>query len=450
MLATGDYPEWYPEEAKIETPNRGRFCGKNFKEWVSQIAEPKFRRCLPDSYVKNWIMSPQSKALDRIEFTNGSVINFMSYQQEADAFESWTGHWAKFDEPPQRALYVATIRGLAAMAGRVSLTLTPLAEPWIYQLVDSCKDLKKFGSKTFWEGTRAISLGRKASYPVTVRVVHAITDDNLKQPNWRGKVTGGMDEAGLAAFVASLTPEEIEVRRYGKFVHLQGLVFKEFNEKTHIIADDMIPAKGTMFQVLDPADSKPHAVAWYKVDPMNRCYCVYDEAIDGNLDQLANRIKDVEAEKKFEVDFRILDPNKGKTPTSVTRCTWQEELAQRGLYMNAEVNDDIALGHQKVRGMMAYDTAKPIDETNQPRLYFAQLGAKNTIFSIKNYIYDEHRNKDAHDGHKDKPRDKYKDFPDCLRYFCMSSPEYFNVSQIPTNLYDSNNFSTSSKRGHNG
>jgi phage terminase large subunit-like protein len=395
-------------------------------------------------------MSPQTKSLDRIEFANGSAIDFMSYQQDAVSFESWTGHWAKFDEPPQRAIYIATIRGLAALNGRVSMTMTPLAEPWIYQLVDSCKDLKQFGSKTFWEGTRAISLGRKASYPVTVRVVHATIDDNLKQSNWRGKSTGGMDEAGLAAFVSTLTKDEEQVRRFGKFVHLQGLVFKEFNDSAHIVPDDLVPQKGTMFQILDPADNKPHAVAWYRVDPMNRCFCVYDEAVDGNLDQLAKRIKEVEEEKKYEVDFRVLDPNKGRTPTSVTRCTWQEELAERGLYMDTEVNDDIALGHQKVRSMLAYDVNKPIDETNQPKLYFAQIGAKNTIFSIKNYIYDEHRNKDIHDGRKDKPRDKYKDFPDCMRYFCMSNPEYFDVSQIPTNLYDSNNFSTSSKRGHNG
>ena len=443
MLATGEYPDWYPESAKIDTPNRGRFCGPDLKNWVSEILEPKFKRWLPESYIKDFKKSPQTKSLDQIVFKNGSVIDIMSYQQDQISFESWTGNWAKFDEPPKREQYIATIRGLAALNGRVSLTLTPLSEPWIFQLVDACKTSLNFGSKTYWEGNRTVGLGGRKKFKVSARIIHAVTDDNLIHPNWLGKMTGGMSEEGLATFDATLTEEERQVRRYGRFVHLQGLVYKEFDDAVHIIDDDAVPAIGTIYQTLDPADNKPHAVAWYKVDPMGRIYCVYDEAIDGNLNQLAERIRQIETDRHFNVDTRIIDPNKGRTPTSVTRCTWQDELADRGLYMEVDVNDDIALGHQKVRGLLAYDKNKPIDDKNQPKLYFTRYGAKNTIFGIRNYIYDEHVNKDKHDGRKDKPRDKYKDFPDCLRYLCVYGAEYYEPNPQPVNLFPATDFSTS-------
>src|SRR5678815_3554988 len=108
MIATGSYPKWFPDDAKFPVPNRGRFCGPDFKNWATEILEPKFKRWLPEEYIKNYVISPHTKALDQIIFNSGSVIDIMSYQQDRGSFESWTGNWAKFDEPPSREQYIAT------------------------------------------------------------------------------------------------------------------------------------------------------------------------------------------------------------------------------------------------------------------------------------------------------------------------------------------------------
>ena len=436
MWATGEYPEWYPQELHIPTPNRGRVCGADLKNWVSEILEPKLRRWLPPKYVKEWKKNPQTKSLDQIVFTNGSVIDILSYQQEQISFESWTGNWAWCDEPPKRDQYIALIRGLAALNGRVILTMTPLSEPWVYQLVDACKDTKEFGSIIYHEGSRKQDSSK-------IRVVTATTDDNLQQLNWRGKMAGGMSKEGLAFFLSTLSADEEQVRRYGRFVHLQGLVYKEVNEAVHVLDDNLVAKQGTMYCSLDPADAKPHAVSWYRVDPLNTAYCVLALEIDGNLDDLAKAIKQVEDREHWVVQARILDPNKGKTPTSVTRRTWQEELADRGLYFETEVNDDIAFGHQVVRGRLAWDKTKEMSETNHPKLYFAREGAAPMIFALKNYVYDTNLNKDKHDTYKEKPRDKYKDFPDTLRYAAVYGLEYREPFDDGIELYNPDNFLTS-------
>lgn len=427
MWATGVYPDWMPLSCRMPIPNRGRIIGPDLTNWVNEILEPKIKQWLPMEYVNTWKNNPQTKGVDRIEFKNGSVIDVLSYKQDRMAFESWTGNWIWGDEPPERSHYIACIRGLAALNGRIVLTLTPLSEPWIYQLSESCRDVKQFGKASYAEGGRVLDLGSGKVYTSKIRVIHAKTDDNLKQKNWLGKEAGGMSPEGLAFFISTLSDEEQQVRRYGAFVHLQGLIYKSFNESIHVVDDNSVPKLGTMFQVLDPADAKPHAVAWYRVDPMNNCYCVLDASIDGNLDVLVDKIKEIETQNNFQTMFRILDPNKGRTPTSVSRRTWQEELYNRGLWMDTEVNDDIALGHQLVKTKLAYNKLIPLDETNHPHLFFAREGARNTIFSLKNYIYDTNLNHDKHDRFKATPRDKFKDFPDCLRYFCMSNPEWKSV-----------------------
>jgi hypothetical protein len=107
--------------------------------------------------------------------------------------------------------------------------------------------------------------------------------------------------------------------------------------------------------------------------------------------------------------------------------------------MDTNINDDITLGHQLVKAKLAYNKKQPIDEKNHPHLFFARNGARNTIFSLKNYIYDEFRNRDSHDKRKETPKDKYKDFPDCLRYFCVINPQFYEPIE-DENYFNTNNF----------
>lgn len=435
MLATGRYPDWFPKEAQLSTPNKGRICGPDLRNWVPEILEPKLEELLPTSYVQKKFYNPATKGLDRIVFKNGSVIDIMSYNQKDVSFESWTGNWAWFDEPPGHDIYVGTIRGLAALNGRVYLTATPLTQPWLFQATEACTDLKMFGDTAYREGTKTVIIDDQRLHDVTIRTIYCKTDDNMLHKNWRGRLTGGMSSDGLASFLAALSPEEELIRRHGKFAHLEGMILKEWDTGIHIIDHALIPEVGTVYQILDPHDAKPHAVAWYRACPNDKVYCIRDEAIDGPIDLLVNRIKEIEKAEGISTEVRLLDPNKGRSPTSVSRQTWQEELSNRGLWHETKINDDIELGHQKIRSYLAPPT----------RLFFSREKATNTIYSISNYVYKLQKNKDVNSRLKPIPQSRYKDFPDCLRYLMMFGPLYYKPMQYKGNSFNPKNFSTSSR-----
>ncbi len=46
------------------------------------------------------------------------------------------------------------------------------------------------------------------------------------------------------------------------------------------------------------------------------------------------------------------------------------------------------------------------------------------------YIYYEGANEDS-TGLREKPKEKFKDFPDLIRYLVMAAPEYSAVQQRP-------------------
>lgn len=451
MFATGEYPAWFPVERRMPIPNRGRLSGPDLKNWVMEIIEPKLARLLDRKKyllpgVMGWKYSPQTKSVDQLCFKNGSVIDLMSYQQEQISFESWTGNWAAFDEPPPRDMYIATVRGLAALNGKTFLSLTPLTQPWIGQLVEQCKDIKDFYGKTYREGTSYIDIGDGRRYATKVRIVHSVASENLPHLNHRQMHCGGLTPEGLAFFKSTLKPDEVGARLFGEFVHLQGLIYKELQDDVHIISDDAVPSIGSVYCVLDPADAKPHAVAWFRVDPMGTIFCIKTCYVQGNLDVLARNIKQIEQDMNLVTDVRLIDPQKGHTPTAVSGATWQEELDQRGLYFETDVNNDIPLGHQKVKAALSYDTTKPMDETNRPKLYFARQGASAMIFSLHNYIYQIGKQRNNNASMYEKPEERYKDLPDCLRYLIMFGAEFLNPIRDMGENFTTQDWSTSSRR----
>ena len=129
------------------------------------------------------------------------------------------------------------------------------------------------------------------------------------------------------------------------------------------------------------------------------------------------------------VTFRIIDPNKGKAPSGVgVDGTLYQEFEKHGMYFYPYVNDDITSGHMMVAKYLHYDKSKPIDRIgNSPKLFFMD-NCNLAIRGMTHYVWDEYRNKDSKDP-KEKPKDKFKDAPDCVRYLCMVEPKYKDTSE---------------------
>src|SRR3990167_4678952 len=137
--ATGIYPTWYPNESKIESPNRGRIIISDFTKHFGETLFPKLKEWLPKELIKGYKKNHEGFIV-KYFLKNGSTFDICTHEQDDIIFEGWSGHWAWFDEPPPRSKWIGTVRGLMDYSGKAWLTLTPLSEAWIYDQIVKRQD----------------------------------------------------------------------------------------------------------------------------------------------------------------------------------------------------------------------------------------------------------------------------------------------------------------------
>lgn len=397
----GIYPEWYPKEKKIDHANRGRVIVTDYSKGCGEVLEPKLMAWIPKDRIikiKRTIKGYIEKIYLRHSTGDTSTIDVMTHEQSDDVFEGWSGDWAWFDEPPPRNKFIATLRGLIDYKGRCWLTLTPISEPWLYDdfMANADED------------------------------VFYVSVDMRDNPH--------IPEEEVKSFEARLTEDEKEARIHGKFRHLVGRVYKEFDEKIHVVEAKEIKfdARWPVYFVLDPHDRRPHVGLWAKVDPLGNIYIIQEIVFKGTIEKTSKEILKRELLMKIAPMsvIRILDPNKGRTPSNVTGLILKDEFAKHAVYFTTDVNDDVTTGHLAVAEKLWFDKTQPISTTNKPKLLFIKEGTKFTVKQILTYVWDDYKSSEK--ASKEKPKDVNKDAPDCIRYLIMSNPQFFLPDEMDT------------------
>jgi phage terminase large subunit-like protein len=190
-----------PFYCRIGTPDLGKTMGavqEKIKEWV------------PKDQLKGGGWDAAYAKADRVlHFTNGSFIEFMSYDQDRDQWGSATRHRVHYDEEPPETLRNEGHARILHYGGDEIFTMTPLeGMTWMFDAI--------------WE----------KRFTPGFTVVQVDMDDN---PH--------LDETAKKAYLDGLSEEERRMRKSGQFVHIGGLVLAEFDEDLHVIdpirADDL-------------------------------------------------------------------------------------------------------------------------------------------------------------------------------------------------------------------
>lgn len=383
--ATGIYPDWYPKPERYTGPVRGRIVAKDFQKGVGEVIIPFLEEWLDSSLIKRKYRNPLGIPI-KWELKNGTVFDILTYEQTVESFEGWRGHMAWFDEPPPRDRYIATLRGLVDYKGRCWLTLTPLTQPWIYDEIYTRSDESR---------------------------IFVVTTDIRDNPH--------LPPEAIAEFEKSLTEEEKEARLHGRFLHLSGLVYKEFEPDIHICEPPVIKPTWTRYMAIDPHERTPTAVLWMAVDNHDN-HWVYDELWlkDMDIEQIAHAIHAQEGMDKARV--RLIDPHNDKDNQIQGGFNIRKELMKHGVYCE-RANSDPHLGKTRIRQALKpqYST---VYKTEMPQLRISRL-CKQTIYEFQHYIWDDYkRNKDDY-GLKEKVKKKNDHFMDCLRYIYNYDPRYF-------------------------
>lgn len=399
--STGKYPEFYPAERRWSGPTRGRIIVTDYKKGCGEVVEPKIRKWFqPGEIIKEErSMGNLCKVWVRHVSGGTSTFDIMTHEQDIMQHQGWNGHWVWCDEPPPRAMYLAARRGLVDFGGYLWITATPLAEPWMFDEIVLNKALDAF-------------------------YIFISIYDNIY-----------LTKEFIEEFVVSMTPDEREAMVEGKFLHLTGRVYKDLEDTVHVI--DKMPLgwkNWPVWFVLDPADAREQHGIWAALDPFDNIYIFNELVQKGTIWETSKTILQWERANGVHSDsvIRILDPNKGNSPSASTGLKMVNEFATHAVYFTADVNDDIQLGHIAVREKLAWDKTKPISSTNHPKLYFLRDSTRESMRQMMSYVFDEWKGKGAGEkSRKEKPKDINKDLPDCIRYLVMSDPHWYKDDSHP-------------------
>jgi hypothetical protein len=301
----------------IPVPNVGRIVCENFEVNVVQTIHPKMMEWAPKGAIKH-IQRNQRGVPVRYDWECGSVTHLLSYDQDDRAFEGPNGHHAWFDEPPPQRKFNGIRRGLIDFDGHCWLTMTPLAEPWINEvLVDKAND----------------SDGRIAVF------YYSIWDNCIENG-------GTLSRRAINSFLEDLPDDERQAREFGLPLHLAGLVFPEWRpERPFYVSPFDIPRSWPRVCVVDPHPRKPVAVLWAAVSPDDIVY-VYRSLFDRRLrtiEAVAAEMHAVEGRRwdglgRAEVDsdtediaLRIIDTSANE-PERTSGLTVAEQFMQNGIY----------------------------------------------------------------------------------------------------------------------
>lgn len=407
-------------------------AGETFSDSVS-IQQKKIWNLCPKNEIKYGYWAeingfPNRKLL----LKNGSLITFKSYDQTRTAFQSDDIDLIWNDEEPPYDIYCEQKMRLIDRDGEMIISMTSLkgVTDFIDEVFDDCDIIESEHAELVDEELPRVTEkgGIKFYFLWTTENPH-ISQERLREE------------------IELMPKDEIKSRVYGVPINLSGRIYPLFNKDVHTIDAEDIPKNGcTLWNVLDPHDSRTWAISWWAVHIAGTAYCISEYPSDKEIDRTDHKTYDEyvklikgredELKKVFKcgISKRIIDPNFGAKSIQLaerqggqSRTTPIEELKKRGLKYDDGI-DSIEDGHLKVRQMLSYEV-KNDEIIKQPKILFSK-DCKNHISHMSKYSWKDILQNDGDIRAKPTLVQKYKDFPDLTRYFCMANPKYVRKQNL--------------------
>lgn len=360
------------------------------------VAQSKIMNYLNPDWIYDVVMlsgrkdSPANGIIDYIVIKNVfgglSKIGFKSCDQGREKFQGASLDYVWFDEEPPRDIYIECKMRVLDKCGEIFGTMTPLKGlSWVYDEIY----LNCHNDSEIW--TSFMEWG-----------------DNpfLRQEE-------------IIQISSSLSLEELQSRRYGKFMDSSGIVYSEFDPSVHIIEPFDVPLDWYDNISIDPGLNNPLSAHWYAVDYDGNVYVIAEHYEAGKTcDYHANRIKEISARLKWPTNsngmIMSLIDSAANQRTLASEKSVVELFYDNGILVNPRVNKDLFSGISRVKSYL-----KSADGKTK---LFIFKNCVNMIREIKGYFW----------GNNDAPIKKDDHSLDELRYYIMNRPESPKISQQKT------------------
>ena len=352
------------------------------------VAQAKILHYLNPSWIEDVTMLSGKKdslkygVIDQIRIKNvfggTSVIGFKSCDQGREKFQGSSLDFVWFDEEPPKDIYDECVMRVLDKKGDIFGTMTPLKGlTFIHDEIY----LNKYNSKEVW----------------------------YEFMEWADNPY--LDQAEIKRLTETLSSDQLESRRYGKFKSASGLVYPEFDEDVHVLKEPFnIPKEWQDNISIDPGLNNPLSAHWYAVDFDDNVYVVAEHF---------EAEKDVgyHSERIYEISNRLdwKKNSNGKLCALIDSAANQRTLSSSksvaelfydyGINVDTRVNKDLFSGIQRVKQYLKGINGKP-------KLYIFP-NCVNLIRELKTYRW----------GNDDVPKKTDDHALDELRYYLMSKPQ---------------------------
>lgn len=361
----------HPDRKVPEPPVRGRVVCVDWTYGIGQIIIPKFKQWIPPSLLIDGSWDRSYSASDKVlTCSNGSTVEFMTYEQDVDKFAGTSRHFVHFDEEPPYPIWNENLMRLIDVNGDAWLTMTPvMGMTWVYD-------------KLYEPG-----LAQVPGSDIDVIIVDMTENPYLP-----------VDAA--VKFLAGLDEDERKARAHGQFVQIGGLVYKTFNKNDHVIpvADPKTFPRGTEFYMsMDHGYNNPTAWLWHAVLP-DSTVITFDEHYKSEM-IVEEHVAAIKAKGKYYETATILGDPAIAQRSGINGTSIQTEYAERGVYIGLG-NNDVVTGVNKVNSYFKTNpkTGKPYWQIteNCVNLVSELQRLRWKTYSSQKAQYDNNRREEIH------------------------------------------------------
>ena len=350
------------------------------------VAQRKILEYLPASCIEKIVMvsggqdSAENGIIDfilvRSQVGGISKIGFKSCDQGREKFQGTSLDYVWFDEEPPYDIYLECKMRVLDKCGQIFGTMTPLKGlTWVYNTIY----LKDKNDNEIWYETM----------------------------EWADNPF--LSKKEIESMTKSLPAEEIESRRYGKFMQNGGMVYSEFDENVHVIEPFEVPMEWQDNISIDPGLHNPLSAHFYAVDYDGNVYVVAEHyQAQKTVEYHAEKIKEIARSLNWKTDskgfLRAIIDSAARQKTLASEKNVVELFYENGILVNPQVDKDMFAGISTVKSYL-----KTADGSTR---LFIFKNCVNLIREIKNYWW----------GDGDLPIKKDDHALDELRYYLMTKP----------------------------
>ncbi len=405
----------------IPVPNVGRVIAQTYQQAIKQTIFPKFQEWAPLGFYK---VKYDTRGIPvELIWNNGSITYFMSDDQDDMAFEGPSGHWFWADEPPSYNKYVGLCRGLVDFSGHHWLTLTPLSQMWIADVIEA-----------------------RANDPDGEVDVYEFSI-------WDNCVDNGgvLPRKAINSFISALRDDQKAARVGREWLAYSGRVFKEWKASPPFWVDPFeIPAHWPRVELCDPHPRKPVAVMWMAFSPDGQ-RIIYRDLFDQELrtiDQVSERIKKLEGWKKSGEDYegRAKYVRTDDTENVVSRMIdWSSREDERtsghtvwSKFVDNDLPHQLANKRNKDAGMDAIHEALRLPyEWSRPGVIVFN-NCQHVKRNFMRFVWSDWSSSKQRDimGEKQEVRKTDDDFIDLIRYSFQSGLSYQMLRNLMREMRD--------------